>query len=247
MNNRSIFLIILVAILQPFSLVNASPLLLQSKGKPATVLELYTSQGCSSCPPAERWLSSFVSDEDLWTGVIPINFHVDYWDYLGWKDPFARAEFTTRQRNYQQLGHSRNVATPGFIVNGKGWNGWFRQRPVPVDGGIEGVDLKALIDGQHARVTFDITGEEKTLVHIAILGFGIKTPIKYGENRGRELQHDFVVIGYGSRLVMGKDGKFLTNVILPKTLDTSTTRQGVVVWVSETTDIAPLHAVAGWL
>jgi len=59
-----------------------------------TLLEVYTSQGCSSCPPAERWLSGFTTKDQLWKTVIPINFHVDYWDRLGWADPFAKSQDT---------------------------------------------------------------------------------------------------------------------------------------------------------
>ncbi|PCI49233.1 MAG: hypothetical protein COB51_04315 [Moraxellaceae bacterium] len=96
------------------------------------MLEVYTSQGCSSCPPAERWMSKFKEDARLWNQLVPINFHVDYWDHLGWSDPYGSSIFTQRQRDYKSLGHSSNVATPGFIMTGKGWNGWFRRHPVPV-------------------------------------------------------------------------------------------------------------------
>ncbi|HDY92513.1 MAG TPA: DUF1223 domain-containing protein, partial [Pseudoalteromonas sp.] len=71
----------------------AEQVTISSTANPTTFLELYTSQGCSSCPPAEKWISKFTDDEKLWTDLIPINFHVTYWDYLGWKDPFASAVF----------------------------------------------------------------------------------------------------------------------------------------------------------
>lgn len=74
-----------------------APILLTSTPNQTTVLELYTSQGCSSCPPAEKWISGFVDSDKLWTELVPINFHVDYWDYLGWKDPFADSAFSKRQ------------------------------------------------------------------------------------------------------------------------------------------------------
>ena len=66
----------------------------------ASLLELYTSEGCSSCPPAEAWLSNLTTDARLWTDVVPVAFHVDYWDYLGWDDVFACADFSERQRDY---------------------------------------------------------------------------------------------------------------------------------------------------
>lgn len=72
----------------------------QSSVKQTTLIELFTSQGCSSCPPADRWLNSFTDDPRLWKEIVPIAFHINYWDRLGWKDPFATEKFTERQYNY---------------------------------------------------------------------------------------------------------------------------------------------------
>ena len=78
------------------------------------VIELYTSQGCSACPPADALLSGLVDRDD----VLPLAFHVDYWDYLGWADMFARPEFTQRQKAYARLAGERSIYTPQMIVNG---------------------------------------------------------------------------------------------------------------------------------
>ncbi len=78
------------------------------------VVELYTSQGCSSCPPADDFLARLVGDQD----VIPLALHVDYWDYLGWKDSFARPEHTTRQKAYAKANGSKMLYTPQIVVNG---------------------------------------------------------------------------------------------------------------------------------
>ena len=66
----------------------------------STLIELFTSEGCSSCPPAEKWMSALKSNQDLWKTIIPVAFHVDYWDRLGWRDCFAKPEFTSRQQRY---------------------------------------------------------------------------------------------------------------------------------------------------
>jgi len=78
------------------------------------VVELFTSQGCSSCPPADRLLGELAMRDD----VLPLSFHVDYWDYLGWKDPFSSAEYTLRQRNYRSRFGLRYIYTPQMVVGG---------------------------------------------------------------------------------------------------------------------------------
>src|SRR6187401_409142 len=90
----------------------------------ASLLELYTSEGCSSCPPAEAWLSSLAASDQLWKDVVPVAFHVDYWDYLGWVDVFAKPEYSERQRDYSVAWKADRVYTPGFVLNGREWRGW---------------------------------------------------------------------------------------------------------------------------
>ena len=86
-----------------------------------TLVELYTSEGCSSCPPAEKWLNSLKEDSRLWTYFVPVAFHVDYWDYIGWKDPFAKSDYGLRQGKYKQQGNIQTVYTPGMMLDGKYW------------------------------------------------------------------------------------------------------------------------------
>lgn len=81
----------------------------------AVVVELYTSQGCSSCPPADKLLHD-LADHD---GVIPLALHVDYWDYIGWKDVFADPSFTRRQKAYAHAAGHRTVYTPQMIIGGR--------------------------------------------------------------------------------------------------------------------------------
>lgn len=78
------------------------------------VVELFTSQGCSSCPPADRLLADMSSHEDL----LPLAYHVDYWDYIGWKDTFAQPQFTDRQEGYRRAAHARYKYTPQMVVGG---------------------------------------------------------------------------------------------------------------------------------
>ncbi len=87
----------------------------QTTSEPAVVIELYTSQGCSSCPPADEFLAALAADPR----VVPLALHVDYWDYIGWKDSFAQPQFTKRQKDYARAIGSRTIYTPQMIVGGQ--------------------------------------------------------------------------------------------------------------------------------
>ena len=121
----------------------------ESGNKPVSLIELYTSQGCSSCPPADRWLSSLNDDENLWSKFVPMAFHVDYWDYIGWKDPFASKEYSQRQRRYAGEYGESTVYTPGVRKNGAEWRLWrFFGDP----------ESKQDIDSGNIRITVDENG-----------------------------------------------------------------------------------------
>lgn len=223
--------------------------MIKSSENGAVLLELYTSQGCYSCPPAEKWLNKLTKHKGLWSEIIPINLHVDYWDYLGWRDPFARPEFSKRQRLYQRFGHAHNIATPGFVVNGKGWNGWFRGHNVsdrPLNGKGE---LEAQINGMHLNIAFspDTQNFRAPYAHVAILGFGIETEVPKGENAGKTLEHDFVVVGYQKSKMERKDDKWDAFIYKPHTVNVEMDKQAIVFWITELDDPAPLQAAANWL
>ena len=225
-------------------------IMLYSSTSPTTVLEIYTSQGCSSCPPAEKWLSTMVDSTSLWQSLVPINFQVDYWDYLGWKDPFANRAFSVRQRDYKRVGKSKTVGTPGFALNGKGWNGWFRGQPIPqsvpmLAGYLEAEVGNSQIDTQYVK-SQDGFEESDLVAHAALLGFGIKTSVKRGENANRVLSHDFVVIDYVKAPMGELEGKHGASLPIPENDDVETTRRALVLWVSTRQDPTPLQVAADW-
>ncbi|NJN47510.1 MAG: DUF1223 domain-containing protein [Candidatus Competibacteraceae bacterium] len=178
--------------------VLAAPQVLHSGSRQVSLLELYTSEGCSSCPPADRWLSKLTSDTRLWREVVPVAFHVDYWDYLGWPDRFASSVFGTRQRQYAQNGFIRTVYTPGLILNGKEWRGWFQRPQLRLDHGAEVGQLSLRLENGQVEARFTANGNQPARldIHLALLGFGLSSQVQAGENRGRMLQHDFVVLAY---------------------------------------------------
>src|SRR5271155_1572909 len=96
----------------------ADDLVFDSTTRRVSLLELYTSEGCSSCPPAEEWLSKLKENPRLWKDYVPVAFHVDYWDGLGWPDRFASPAYTQRQRSYAQVWGGDTVYTPELVVDG---------------------------------------------------------------------------------------------------------------------------------
>ena len=171
--------------------------LLSSAGaaeKQLTVVELFTSQGCSSCPPADAYLGELAKRPDL----LALSVHVDYWDYIGWKDPFASPENTKRQRRYARTLGMRYVYTPQMVVQGAGHvTGSERAR---VQALIEKaakmprvpISISRDKDKINIKVSAGASGEEAT-VWLAVYDDRHDTPIKRGENGGRTLSYYNVV------------------------------------------------------
>lgn len=221
-----------------------------SPAKQTPMLELFTSQGCSSCPPADAWLSGFVDDKRLWREVIPLAFHVDYWNGLGWPDRFSKAAYTDRQRAYRSAGQVSSVYTPGFVLAGEEWKGWFRGRPPQLGPGAKtGVLTLDARPGMPVKIAFAAQGRAagKSLnAHVAVLGFGIPSVVTRGENRGKTLHEDFIVLG--SRTAPVQKGKDLAWTLdWPETVAADAKRYAVVAWVSEPGNPAPVQAVGGWM
>lgn len=205
-----------------------------------SLLELYSSQGCSSCPPAEKWVNQFTLSDTLWDEQIPIVFHVDYWDYLGWKDPFSDYRFSARQQKFKQQGLSKSVYTPGFILNGREWRGWFKRRDIPAPTGSAG-NLKLILDGdsiygEYSRI------ESDHVLNIAVLGFGLKTFITSGENRRRTLIQDFVVLNFKQVDVF--EDHFLSDWMVP---ESNAKKLGMVAWITKGESLVPEQATGNWL
>ncbi|MDH5727596.1 MAG: DUF1223 domain-containing protein [Gammaproteobacteria bacterium] len=160
-----------------------------------TLIELYTSEGCSSCPPADRWLSQFKQHPQLWHEVFPLAFHVDYWDYLGWRDKFAQVQFSQRQRLHQKQGHLRSVYTPAFVINGKEWRGFFRKKRLDISNKTPVGELKLKINQNTLSAQFTPENVYTTLhLNYAIVAMNLSNSITDGENSGHILHHDFVVL-----------------------------------------------------
>jgi hypothetical protein len=163
----------------------AGELNVQSGPARAHLLELYTSEGCSSCPPAEQWFSTLKQNPRLWKGIVPVAFHVDYWDRLGWKDRLASPANTARQRNYAAAWGTDTVYTPAFVLDGREWRGGDLEG-LPAPDADAGTLTGTLRDGGEVLVTFHPAGQVTGPLeaHAALLGFGVVSGVSAGENRG---------------------------------------------------------------
>ncbi len=226
----------------------ATDLSLVSKVKQTGLLELYTSEGCSSCPAADKWLTTLKDKPQLWRDIIPVAFHVDYWDDIGWKDRFAAREHTRRQHRYAREDTVKAVYTPGFLYNGREWRQWFESRELDFPAAKNSGALRANISGDNIEVSFEPTEKVvgPVVINVALLGFDLVTPVKAGENRGRKLRHDFVVLGLEQAELSNHESIWSGIVDLP-TSKIDVSRQGVAIWISAANLQRPLQAVGGWL
>lgn len=211
-----------------------------SQSQATTVIELYTSEGCSSCPPAEHWLSTLQHEDALFESLLPMAFHVDYWDRLGWTDRFATAKNSNRQRNLVREDLISQIYTPGIVINSKEWRGWFQgQRQPPVNAGQPG-PLQASLEGNELVVQF--AQPNNLVLNMAWLGNGLETIVKAGENKGRKLQHDFVVLHHWQQA-----GKQNWQVTVPAVPDKGQQQTALAIWLTKPDSLQIIQAAATYI
>jgi hypothetical protein len=158
------------------------------------VLELYTSEGCSSCPPADRWLSTLKTAAAAGK-VVPQAFHVGYWDYIGWVDRFATPAHTMRQREIASLNRLRSIYTPQLVRNAQDWQDYAKA----LDGGEPArasIALSRSAVGAYEATVTPLAGANAWSAYWTVTEHGHSSKVKAGENAGETLAHDFVVRQY---------------------------------------------------
>lgn len=226
------------------------------------VVELFTSEGCSSCPPADALLNELSSrGRAKGLAIYCLAFHVDYWNQLGWKDPFSAAAYSSRQKSYARVMRSPQIYTPQMIVNGtEEFVGSDRSRAEHLinaalsRGGSVGVNLKAMRDGRDGqdstrmgtvtatRVTYSVTGAGKDAVlHVAAVEGGLVSSVSRGENAGHVLRHENVVRAFSTVSLENRlDGT--VNLALPQ--GTVAEHTSIIGYVQDASTMAILGAAA---
>src|SRR5512146_2254401 len=194
---------------------NAGEVVVSSGPGRTALLELFTSEGCSSCPPAEQWLTERRDDPGLWRDFVPVAWHVTYWDDLGWRDRFARRAFTERQYAYARAWNSESVYTPCFVRNGREW----KRGPIAPDAAPAGV-LRARYDPQTGALQVDYAPAAAAAdlaleAHAVRLGGQLTSRVRAGENAGRTLEHDFAALAVADRELAPAEGGYRGTLSLP--------------------------------
>ena len=198
--NRQMNAILAIALLSPTLSWAACDV--KSGPRTTALVELYTSEGCSSCPPADQRLGQFPSREYGLEQIVPISLHVDYWDYLGWKEPFAQPRFSERQSWLVRTNGHKTVFTPHFFVSGKevrDWRGDFDDelkrviaQPARADIRIHAESTGPETLSVAASATAPLPGEQLALF-VVLIEDKLTSSVSAGENRGVTLAHDHVV------------------------------------------------------
>lgn len=240
---RKVLLLVLALFFQPFVYAET----FESTAAQVTLVEVFSSERCGSCPAAADWVRNMGSQSALWKKFVPVIMHVDYWDESGWKDVFVAPAFTERQSLYSRVWGNTTPYTPCVVMNGFAWQGWVNLITPPTIQASPGV-LKAETQGT-GRFKIIFTPASKEFVsyqaHLALLGFGIKSDVQRGENSGKSLRHDFIVLDY-QRNNMGGSAT-LTAAMNLNVHDSRTKKFAVAVWVTRSDNPLPIQATGGYL
>lgn len=210
------FRILLLASLFSFPAFAGDPIIVNSGDKQTAVVELFTSEGCSSCPSADRWLSRLIEVPKDELDVLALAFHVDYWNYLGWKDRFSSAAYTSRQRQLGANNLQKTIYTPEFFVNGMEARGTNKilQKIQEANQQQSPLDLKLTVSRDQNNLVLELqaagdhdTGER---IHHRYLVYENKlsTDVQRGENSGEILKHEQVVRYMSKAQSLGQQNQY---------------------------------------
>jgi len=166
------------------------------------LLELYTSEGCNSCPPTDRWVSSLPQPQFVPQRLVVLAFHVDYWNYLGWKDRFSQRRFTDRQQELVRANSLRTAYTPQLVLNGRDFRdtAGIKKHVSRINAQSPSVNLILHADRKDSTLKTSVSvnpvatsAQVPMELYVALYENNLESQVKAGENRGKRLQHDYVV------------------------------------------------------
>jgi hypothetical protein len=219
------------------------------------LVELYTSEGCDTCPPADHWLSSLFPRGFRPDQVVPLALHVDYWDYIGWKDPYAKGEFSARQGRLAAMRRPMIVYTPQVLLQGQDFRRWasddFTDEVARINSraararlalAIRAVEPKE-IQADLSAMLFDSAERKNAAVYLAAYENRLASEVKAGENRGKRLEHDFVVREWLGPIGFGESLKVEESRALPLLPGASSKNLGVAAFVQNRSTSEVLQAL----
>ncbi|AZZ36392.1 hypothetical protein CIK05_06170 [Bdellovibrio sp. qaytius] len=238
---------IAVLILSMLSLTVEAKIVADSGTKRVQMVELFSSESCSSCPPADQWIGKLKDHPDLWKTFVPVVFHVDYWNNLNWKDEYSGEPMTQRQIALSKLWKSPSVYTPGFVISGQEWGGWRSSKNLSLPAVANDYGLRIIIEqknkDEYKVILSGQSNTKKYVLHYALLGMDIDSKITSGENSGKLLKHDFLVLKWNT--IEAKDLSqisFKTNFENKKVPP-----KAIVVWIEAEGRPEPLQVAGGYL
>ncbi len=207
------------------------------------LLELYTSEGCNSCPPADRWVSSLPQPQFVPQKLVVLAFHVDYWNYLGWKDRFSQRRFTERQQELVRTNRLRTAYTPQLVLNGRDFRdtAGINQHVSRINVQLPSVNLTLNADRKDRMLRTGVTvnpvnssAQDPMELYLALYENNLESQVTSGENRGKRLRHDYVVRTLLGPVAVAPNRKTSEAWQIPLAADWKIPDMGVAAFVQST-------------
>ena len=233
---------------------------IKSQTHRVALLELYTSEGCSSCPPADKWLSNLRDKGVTADKLVPLSLHVDYWNYIGWRDPYSSSQYTARQREVARRNRLSSIYTPQMVLNGQDFRAWHRQdirrklediNTLPAAAKFvmswseqRSDDNSSLSIKVNARLASSQAASSQLIVNLAVFENRLSSQVNAGENDGRKLEHDYVVRRLFKYPFADKHDIFIRQLSLPMDKDWNRDHLGLALFVQDSESGEILQAMA---
>ncbi|MGE5108140.1 MAG: DUF1223 domain-containing protein [Sphingobacteriales bacterium] len=240
----NLFLVASIFLTISFRKVTVLPSVNNNMKNGIAVVELFTSEGCSSCPPADEVAAAI--QKEFPDNVFVLGFHVDYWDYIGWKDEYSNAAFTKRQQDYAEHFALRSIYTPEIVLNGEkefvgsNSNKLHNEVEAALNNSLKETIVLSTSETENNTITVNYiySNKEKAIINFALVQLTATSNVKRGENSGRKLHHINVVRDFKTvEVVSGK-----INLTIPAGLSTKDVK--IIAYAQEKSSLKVVAAAA---